>query len=113
MVFRNCLGTIMSVSTLMSGKGAATPAHFLNFPVAGLTHFPHGGGRAGPRGGHRHLRTHEMGAPAAALAPLEIAVGGGGAALAGRQPVGVHGESHGTARLAPFEPGGEKNLVQP
>src|SRR5262245_22626024 len=35
MVFRNCLGMIMSVSTLIIGSGAATPRSVVNFSMAG------------------------------------------------------------------------------
>src|SRR5262249_22997007 len=55
----------------------------------------------------------EVGARAGALAADEIAVGGGGAALAGRHLVRVHGEAHGAARLAPFEAGLDEDAVQP
>ena len=48
---------------------------------------------------------HQVGAAAGALAALEVAVRGRGATLARRQPVGVHGQAHGAARLAPFEAG--------
>ena len=53
-----------------------------------------------------------MGAPAGALSVLEVAVGGGGAALAGLEPVGVHGQAHGAARLPPLEPGVEQDVVE-
>src|SRR5262249_21749420 len=49
------------------------------------------------RGGHR--RRHQVGAALVALATLEIAVRGRGAALARREFVWVHGEAHGTAGL--------------
>ena len=48
-----------------------------------------------------------------ALTALEIAVRGRGAALAGLELVGVHGEAHRAAGLAPLEAGGEEDLVQP
>src|SRR6267142_5052819 len=34
MVFRNCLGMIMSVSTLLMGRGAAIPLSLVNFCMA-------------------------------------------------------------------------------
>src|SRR3712207_9278222 len=40
-------------------------------------------------------------------------VTGRGAALARRERVGVHAEAHRTAGLAPLEPGGAENLVEP
>ncbi len=48
-----------------------------------------------------------------ALAAFEIAVAGGGAALAGLEPVGVHRQAHAAAGLAPLEAGGPEHLVQP
>src|SRR5262249_23590354 len=54
-----------------------------------------------------------MRASAVALAALEVAVARRGTALAGLQLIGVHAEAHGAARLAPFEPGGAKDLVEP
>src|SRR3712207_8323853 len=40
-------------------------------------------------------------------------VTGRGAALARRERVGVHAEAHRAAGLAPLEPGGAENLVEP
>ena len=54
-----------------------------------------------------------MGAAALALAALEVAVGGRGAALARLEPVGVHGQAHGAARLAPLETGRDEYPVEP
>src|SRR5215472_16731639 len=67
---------------------------------------PHVGEMAGDGGGGGHGGAHQVGAPAAALAAFEIAVGGGRAALAGRHLVRVHRQAHGTAGLAPLEAGG-------
>ena len=53
-----------------------------------------------------------MRAPAPALTPFEITVGGGGAALAGLKPIGIHRQAHGTARFAPFKTRVEEYLVQ-
>src|SRR5215218_2427486 len=60
-----------------------------------------------------HLRRDQVGAPAAALAALEVAVGGRCAALAGREDVGVHAQAHRAARAAPVEAGGAEDLVEP
>ena len=49
----------------------------------------------------------------AALAALEVAVRGRGAAFAGQKLVRVHRQAHRTARLAPVEAGGDEYLVQP
>ena len=53
-----------------------------------------------------------MGAPALALTAFKVAVGGGRAALARLQAVGVHGQAHAAAGLAPFKAGGLEDLVQ-
>ena len=45
----------------------------------------------------------EVGAATAALAAFEVAVAGGGAALAGGEDVGVHAEAHAAAGFAPLE----------
>src|SRR3954454_22295213 len=63
-------------------------------------------------GGRGHLGRDEVGAPATALAALEVAVGGGGAALARRQDVRVHAQAHGAARAAPVEAGRPEDLVE-
>jgi hypothetical protein len=67
---------------------------------------------AGDGGGGGHRRADQMGAAAGTLAAFEIAVGGRGAALARGEAVGVHGQAHRAARLAPLEPGGGEDLVQ-
>src|SRR6185503_8066185 len=59
-----------------------------------------------------HGRAHQMRARAAALAALEIAVRGGGAALAVADLVGVHREAHRAARLAPLEAGLDEHTVE-
>src|SRR3989338_9237551 len=55
----------------------------------------------GNRGGRRHLRVHQMGAPARPPPPLEIAVGSRSATLARREPVVVHRQTHRATRIAP------------
>src|SRR3981189_2093494 len=67
---------------------------------------------AGDRGGGGHRGRHQMGAALVALAALEIAVRGRGAALARLELVRVHGEAHGATGLAPFEAGGDEDLVE-
>ena len=64
----------------------------------------------GRRGGH--LRADQVGAPTLALAALEVAVRGRGAALALGERVGVHPQAHRAARLAPFEAGAAEDIVQ-
>src|SRR6185312_1560048 len=64
----------------------------------------------GGRGGH--LRGDQVGAPATALAALEVAVGRRGAALAWLEDVGVHAQAHRASRHAPVEAGVAKDLVE-
>src|SRR4051795_5485560 len=75
-------------------------------PVADVDEVAFDGGCGG------HLRADEVGAPAAALAPLEVAVRGRGAALARLEDVGVHAQAHRAARAAPVEAGGGEDLVE-
>src|ERR1700680_303872 len=63
------------------------------------------------RGGG-HGRRNEMRAALVALAALEVAVRGRGATLAGIELVGIHGEAHRAAGLAPLEAGLDENLVE-
>src|SRR6266536_464526 len=65
----------------------------------------------GGRGGH--LGADEVRAPAAALAALEVAVRGRGAALAGLEDVGVHAQAHRAAGGPPVEAGGAEHAVEP
>src|SRR4051812_4446009 len=53
-----------------------------------------------------------MGAATAALSALEVAVGRGGAALAGREGVGVHPQAHRAAGVTPLEAGVAEDLVE-
>src|SRR3984885_8710328 len=73
---------------------------------------PHVDEPASDRGCCGHRGRYEMGAAFVALAALEIAVRGRGAALAGAKLVGVHRQAHRAAWLAPLEAGGEENPVQ-
>src|SRR5690606_36550594 len=114
MVFRNCLGMIMSVSILTSGMGAATAVSLLNFSISvPLVHVTHIGQATDHSRCGRHCRAHQMGAPTASLPPLEVAVRRGGAAIAFFQLVRIHGKAHRAAGLAPFKTGILKDLVQP
>ena len=58
---------------------------------------------AGNGGRRGHLRRDQVRASAASLAAFEVAVAGGGAALAGRKNVRIHAQAHGAAGLAPVE----------
>src|SRR4051812_39162216 len=75
-------------------------------PVADVDEVALDGGRGG------HLGRDEVRAAAAALAPLEVAVGGRGAALAGLQDVRVHAQAHRAAGRPPVEAGGAEDLVE-
>src|SRR4029079_5252333 len=64
-------------------------------------------------GGRRgHLGRDQVGAPAAALPALEVAVRGGRAALARGEDVGVHSEAHGAPGGAPVEARGAEHAVE-
>ena len=80
--------------------------------VSPSPHIPHIDEPASNRGRCCHRGRHEMRAALISLATLEIAVGGGGAALAGLQLVGVHAEAHGATGLAPFEAGGLEDFIE-
>src|SRR5690606_38995696 len=104
---------IWSVSTLLRRSGTPTPVCWVNFSMAmfllsgadqragGLEvgrrgqRPPHGG-----RGGDE--RGDEVGAPALALAPLEVAVGGRGGPLSRLELVGVHPQAHRAPGVAPL-----------
>src|SRR6516225_2316476 len=67
---------------------------------------------AGDGGSCGHEGADEMRATVLALAPLEVAVRGGSAALVRRQHVGVHADAHAAARITPFEAGLAENFVE-
>src|SRR5262249_55527721 len=60
----------------------------------------------------RHLRADQVRSPTGTLAALEVAVGGGGAALSRLENVRIHPEAGRAARLAPLEAGGAKDLIE-
>src|SRR5580698_593756 len=66
-------------------------------------------GNGGCRG---HDGADQMRAAALALAALEVAIGGAGAALAGRQHVVVHGDAHAASGFAPLESGVAEDAVE-
>src|ERR1041385_2538827 len=59
-----------------------------------------------------HHRADQMCTAVLALAPLEIAVAGAGAALMRRQNVRVHSDAHAATGVAPLETGSGKHLVE-
>src|SRR5690554_2370571 len=83
---------IWSVSTLARSSGAIRPVWmvkaFIDAVFSGLDQFAHVDEVAGHRGGGGHRRADQVGAATGALAPLEVAVGSGGAVLAAAQLVG-------------------------
>src|SRR2546423_11230967 len=89
---RNCFGMIWSVSTSRRGNAVAFPRWRTN----GVTASPpaHIHEPTFDRGRGRHCGTHEVRAPAAALAALEIAVRRGRTPLARTEYVGIHAEAH-------------------
>src|SRR6267378_6134640 len=102
---------IWSVSTFARSSGATRPVKTVNrsiesSPLANVDEV------AGDRRRRGHLRAHEMGPAAGALAALEIAVRGRSAPLARIEPVRVHTQAHGTAGLPPLEPGVLENPVK-
>src|SRR6185312_1173340 len=76
------------------------------FPVANIDEM------AGDRGCRGHGRRHQMGAALETLTAFEIAVRSRSAAFVRLQPIIVHGQAHGAARLAPVEAGGDEDLVE-
>src|ERR1700674_5096072 len=66
----------------------------------------------GDGGGGGHGGADEMGAPAASLAALEVAVTGGGATLALGKLVAIHGDAHTASRFAPLEAGVAEDVGQ-
>src|SRR2546425_7468688 len=67
---------------------------------------------SGDGGGGGHGRTDQMRAAALSLTPLEVAVGGAGAALPRLEDVWIHPQTHAATRLSPFEAGRGEDLVQ-
>ena len=63
-------------------------------------------------GGGGHGGGDEVGAAVFALAAFEVAVAGAGAALAGFELVGVHGQTHAAAGFTPFETGVFEDAVE-
>src|SRR5258706_12056340 len=67
---------------------------------------------AGYGGCGGHYGAYQVGAAVFALAALEIAIGGAGAALVRRQDIGVHADAHAAAGIAPLETGRGENFVE-
>src|SRR3954451_13595972 len=103
---------IWSVSTLLRRSGTAVPEStvigYTSAPLLGVGQGRKVGGR-GQSPAHRRRRgderRDEVRPAALALTALEVAVRRGGAALAGRELVGVHPEAHRAARVPPVGAG--------
>jgi len=67
---------------------------------------------AGNGCGCGHNRADEVRAAVLALAALEIAIAGAGAALVRREDVGVHTDAHAAAGVAPLETGVAENFIE-
>src|SRR5687768_1703173 len=96
---------IWSVSTLLRRSGTPMPVWLVNFSMSEVLEVGGGRERAADRGGGGDGNGHQVGAPALALPALEVAVGGGGAALARGELVGVHAQAHRATRAAPLGAG--------
>src|SRR5215472_15483954 len=102
-------GMIWSVSTSRRSSATARPSMRL---IPGMLQVSWQREVSGDGGGRRHGWRHEVGAPAGALAPLEVAVAGRRRALARSQDVAVHAQAHRAARRAPLEAGVGEGPVQ-
>src|SRR3989304_5275947 len=100
-----------SVSTLGRSSGAATPVSVVKGRML-ARQAPDVDEAARDGGRRRHRGRHEMGARALALAALEVAVGGGGHALALARRLAVHADAHRAARLAPLEARSEEHTSE-
>src|SRR3712207_574405 len=103
---------IWSVSTLLRRSGTPTPVCATNGSMSDVLQVR---GRREPtadRRRRRHRHRHQVRASALALPALEVAVGGGCAALAGLEGVRVHAEAHRATGTAPLGTGLLEDDVQ-
>src|SRR5262245_33319321 len=107
-----------SVSMLGRSRGTALAVSVVNASIVFSPsqgsggELPDVGEPAGDGGGRGHGRAHEMCAGTLPLAPLEVAIGRGGHALALTRGVAVDAHAHGTARIAPLEAGRGEDRMQ-
>src|SRR5581483_5913631 len=87
--------TVLNGSTLPSSQARTGRPSALALPLADVYEV------AGDGGGGGHLGADQVGAAAGPLPALEVAVRGGGAALARQEDVRVHAQAHRAAGLAP------------
>src|SRR5262245_29460965 len=108
-------GRIMPVSILAISSGAATAVRTVNasMRVSIVRQPAHVGEASEHGGGGDHGGTHDVSERAAALSSLEVAIGGGGAALAGRHQLAVRAVAHRAAGIAPLEAGGDEDAIEP
>src|SRR5215210_9573179 len=102
---------IWSVSTSERSRGTAVPVMVRTASMGG-SELLGGGEVAGDGGGGGDGGGDQVGAPAPALAALEVAVGRGRGPLARAQLVGVHPQAHRAAGGPPLEAGGGEDAVE-
>src|SRR2546430_1644054 len=109
---RKRAGMMRSVSMLGRSSGAATAVSLVKGSTSALKRADVGEA-ARHRGGGRHRRRHQVRARALALTSFEVAIRGGGHALALARGLAVHPHAHRAARLAPLEAGRDEDAVEP
>src|SRR2546421_436459 len=109
---RKRAGMMRSVSMLGRSSGAATAVSLVKGSTSALKRADVGEA-ARHRGGGRHRRRHQVRARALALSSFEVAIRGGGHALALARGLAVHPHAHRAARLAPLEAGRDEDAVEP
>src|ERR1700677_1174353 len=108
----------MSVLTLDNSSGQALSVRRTNFSIreslllAAGEQQPRVGEVPGDCGGRDHRGRHQMGACTRALAAAEVTVGGRSTALAGGYDVAVDADTHGAARVGPFQSGFAEDAVE-
>src|SRR6516225_8761719 len=129
--FKNCFGTIWSVSTLTLSSGITMPECVVNGCMqsqslavksnadsrAALFHprdveFAHVHEMSGDCGCRGHHRTNQMRPAVTTLAAFKIAVRSARATFMRRQHIGIHSNAHAAARVAPLESCRGENPVE-
>src|SRR5260221_6140232 len=107
MALRYSAGIIASVSTFARSNGTTLPWCIVNafilysfFSLLPGANIHEMSGKS-CRGGHR--RTHQVCAPALALASLKIAIGVAGTALSLGEAITVHADTHAVPRFEPLQ----------
>src|ERR1039458_4828447 len=107
MLFRSCRALSSAVAQRSRDVDETVPSLLLVMPATHIDEVP------GDSGGRGRGRAHQMGASFAALAPFEVSVAGGGAALPGRENVRIHAQAHRASGLAPLGASLDENAIQP